>query len=58
MGEIIRTTTERGGWSLDGRLTDGTFKYCPTFFMQLYTIHGTVNGHSNALAFVSIHLIG
>ena len=32
------------GRTLDGILIDGTIKYCPTFFMQLYTIHGTVNG--------------
>ena len=36
-----------GGWgrTLDGILIGGTFKYCPTFFMQLYTIHGKMNGH-------------
>ena len=45
MDEIIRTTTKHGGWTLDGILKDGTFKYCPTFFMQLYTKHGTVNGN-------------
>ena len=32
---------ERGGWTLDGIHVDGTFKHCPTFYMQLYTIHGT-----------------
>ena len=31
--------------TMDGILIEETFKYCPTFFMQLYTIHGTVNGH-------------
>ena len=41
MDEIIRTTTERGGQTLNGILIDGTFQ----FFMQLYTIHGTVDGH-------------
>ena len=45
MGEIIGTSTEHGEQTLDGRLIDGTFKYCPTFFMQLYTIHGMVNGY-------------
>ena len=44
MSEIIRTTTERGGRTLGGILIDGTFKYCPAFFMQLYTTHGAVNG--------------
>ena len=34
MGEILRTTTERGGWTLDGILIDGTYKYCPTFFIS------------------------
>jgi hypothetical protein len=24
---------------------DGTFKWCPKFFTQLYTIHGSKNGH-------------
>ena len=38
MGEIIRTTTKRGGWTLDGILIDGIFKHCPTFFMQLYSV--------------------
>ena len=51
MGEIIRTKTERGKQTLDGILIDGCFKYCQTFFMQLYTILGTVNGHYMALAY-------
>ena len=33
MGEIIRTTTERGGRTLEDILIDGTFKYCPTFLI-------------------------
>ena len=37
--------------TLDGILIDGTFKNCPTFFMQLYTIHGTVNGHYMPLVY-------
>ena len=28
--------------TLDRILIDGTYKYCPTFLMQLYTIHGTI----------------
>ncbi|KAF0718717.1 MULE domain-containing protein [Aphis craccivora] len=24
---------------------DGTFKYCPQFFLQMFTIHGLKNGH-------------
>ena len=24
---------------------DGTFKYCPKYFYQLYTVHGLRNGH-------------
>ena len=51
MGEIIGTTTERGGRTLDDILIDGTFRYCPTFFMQLYTIHGTVNGYYMPLVY-------
>ena len=43
MCETIHTTTERGGQILDGILIDGNFKYCPTFFMQLYTLEGMVN---------------
>jgi hypothetical protein len=26
-------------------LADGTFKYCPSSFTQIYTIHGCFNGH-------------
>ena len=37
--------------NLDGILVDGTFKYCPTFFLQLYTIHGTENGHYMPLVY-------
>ena len=51
MDEIICTTTKRRGRTLDGILKDGTFKYCPTFFMQLYTIHGTVIGHYMPLVY-------
>ena len=53
MGEIIRTTTERGGRTMGGNLIDTTFKYCPTFFMQVNTctIHGMVNGHYMSLVY-------
>jgi hypothetical protein len=30
---------------------DGTFKYCPKYFLQLFTLHGYYNGHYNPLAF-------
>lgn len=30
---------------------DGTFFTCPTLFTQLYTIHGTVNGHMYPLVY-------
>jgi hypothetical protein len=30
---------------------DGTFKCCPKFFEQLYTIHGYSNGHYIPLVF-------
>jgi hypothetical protein len=31
---------------------DGTYKCCPKFFKQLYTIHGLRNGHYVPLVFV------
>ncbi|XP_068242338.1 uncharacterized protein [Palaemon carinicauda] len=31
---------------------DGTFQYCPKFFMQMYTIHGFQNGHYVPLVFM------
>ena len=37
--------------NLDGILVDGTFKYCPTFFLQLTTIHGTESGHYMPLVY-------
>jgi hypothetical protein len=30
---------------------DGTFKYCPKYFLQLFTLHGYYNGHYIPLAF-------
>lgn len=30
---------------------DGTFKYCPQYFFQLFTIHGHLNGHYIPLVF-------
>ena len=51
MGEIIPTTTKRGEQTLDGILIDDTFKYWPTFLVQLYTMHGTVNGHYMPLVY-------
>lgn len=30
---------------------DGTFKYCPRFFLQMFTIHGLKNGHYIPLIF-------
>ena len=51
MGEIIPATTEHGGQTSDSILIDGTFKNCPTFFRQLYTVHGTVNGHYMLLVY-------
>lgn len=30
---------------------DGTFKYCPKYFLQVFTIHGHFNGHNIPLAF-------
>jgi len=30
---------------------DGTFKYCPRFFLQMFTIHELKNGHYNPLIF-------
>ena len=30
---------------------DGTFKWCPKYFQQLYTIHGFKNGHYIPLVF-------
>ena len=51
MGEIIRTISECGGQTLDGILIEGTFKYCPTFFMQLFTIQGTANEHNMPLVY-------
>ena len=33
---------------------DGTFKYCTKFFHQLYTIHGSKNGHYVPLVFARL----
>ena len=30
---------------------DGTFKYCPKYFYQLYSLHGCKNGNAIALVF-------
>jgi len=30
---------------------DGTFKYCPQYFLQMFTIHGLKNGHYILLIF-------
>lgn len=30
---------------------DGTFKYCPKYFLQVFTIHGFCNGHYTPLVF-------
>ena len=31
---------------------DGTFKSCPAFFNQLYTVHGVLNGHTIPLVYM------
>lgn len=33
---------------------DGTFKYCPKLFYQLFTIHGLSNGYYIPLVFFFI----
>jgi len=30
---------------------DGTFQYCPKFFLQMFTIHGLINDYYITLAF-------
>jgi hypothetical protein len=35
---------------------DGTFKYCPKFFFQLYSIHGCKNGNYIPLVFALLPL--
>jgi len=34
---------------------DGTFKYCPKFFLQLFTICGLSNGHYIPLVYFLLH---
>ena len=36
---------------------DGTFRVCPKFFHQLYTVHGCVNGHYNLYPFGSLLVV-
>jgi hypothetical protein len=36
---------------MKGIFIDGTFKYCPKYFYQLYSLHGCKNGNAIALVF-------
>lgn len=37
---------------VDEIFMDGTYKYCPKFFKQLYTLHGYRNGHYVPLVYI------
>lgn len=53
-GMIIFTTTTNLEClcNVDELFMDGTYKCCPKFFKQLYTVHGCKNGHYLPLIFV------
>jgi hypothetical protein len=36
---------------------DGTFKYCPKYFLQLFTLHGYYNRHYNPFAFCCLTIL-